>query len=133
MKQIILNFIATLMLALAPMAAFSGNAYAACGSASGAKDQVLQGVGATSSDCSDKGVNQALKAAVQILSFVAGAAAVIMIILAGFKYITSGGDSGKVGNAKSTLIYALVGIAIAILAQLLLKIVFTQAQKAAGA
>jgi hypothetical protein len=50
-----------------------------------------------------------------------------MIIVAGLKYIASAGDSNKVSSAKSTLIYALVGVLIAALAQLLVHFVLHQA------
>lgn len=62
---------------------------------------------------------------VNILSIVAGIIAVIMIIIAGIRYITSGGDSNAVGGAKTALIYALIGIAIAALAQVLVHFVLS--------
>ena len=62
-----------------------------------------------------------------IFSIIVGAASVIMIIYGGFRYITSGGDSGKVGNAKNTLIYAIVGLVIVALAQLIVRFTITQA------
>lgn len=65
------------------------------------------------------GVDNIVAAAVTILSFVAGIAAIIMVVIAGFKYITSNGDAGKVSSAKTTLIYALIGIGIAAIAQVL--------------
>jgi len=37
-----------------------------------------------------------------------------MIVYGGFKYITSGGDSGKVGGAKNTLIYAIIGLIVGV-------------------
>ena len=52
-----------------------------------------------------------------------GIAPIIMIFVAGFKYMTSGGDANKVGSAKTTLIYAIIGLALAALAQLLVKTV----------
>ena len=48
-----------------------------------------------------------------------------MIIISGFKYVTAGGDSAKVGSAKNTLIYALVGLVIAALAQFIVHFVFS--------
>lgn len=60
---------------------------------------------------------------VNIFSIIVGAIAVIMIIYGGFRYITSGGDSGRVGNAKSTLLYAVVGLIIVALAQLIVHFV----------
>jgi hypothetical protein len=60
-------------------------------------------------------------------SIIVGAIAIIMIIYGGFRYITSGGDSGKVGSAKNTLIYAIIGLIIVALAQLIVRFVLTQA------
>lgn len=51
-----------------------------------------------------------------VLLFVIGAVAVIMIIIGGLRYITSGGDSSNVTAAKNTILYALVGVIVAILA-----------------
>ena len=60
---------------------------------------------------------------VNIFSIIVGIVAVVMIIYGGFKYITSGGDSGKITSAKSTVVYALIGLVIAALAQTLAKYV----------
>lgn len=49
-----------------------------------------------------------------VLSFVA-VLAVLMIIYGGYLYITSGADESRLGKAKSTLIYGIIGVAIAIL------------------
>jgi hypothetical protein len=73
------------------------------------------------------GVEQIARDVTTIFSEIVGAISIIMIIYAGFRYITSGGDSGKVGNAKTTLIYALVGLVIVVLAQLIVRFVLTQA------
>src|SRR4051794_31871760 len=54
---------------------------------------------------------------VNLFSVVVGAVAVIMIIYGGFRYITSGGSSERVGAAKNTLIYAIIGLIIVVLAQ----------------
>ncbi len=104
-------------------------AAAACNStnpnSSQSAQDVLSGVGG-SGNCSDSGVTSTVSTAVNILSLAVGIAAVIMIIVSGFKYITSGGSSEKVGSAKNALIYALVGVAIAALAQVLVHFVLTQ-------
>jgi hypothetical protein len=60
---------------------------------------------------------------VNTFSLIVGIVAVIMIIYGGFRYITSGGDSGSVGNAKNTLIYAIVGLIIVALAQVIVHFV----------
>ena len=53
-----------------------------------------------------------------------------MIIYGGFRYITSGGSSEGVGAAKSTLIYAIIGLIIVALAQLIVQFVLTQSATA---
>lgn len=68
-------------------------------------------------------VNSLITTIVNIFSFVVGTTAVIMIIVGGFRYVTSGGDSGKLGSAKGTITYALVGIAIVALAQGMVRFV----------
>lgn len=129
MKRIILNLTAALVLAVTPAAALAGNAYAACAPDSTPKGQVENGLGQTG-NCDASGVSRAIRDAVEILSIIAGAAGLIAIIWAGFKYITSGGDSGKISNAKNTLIYALIGLAIAAVAQILVNFVITESQSA---
>lgn len=56
------------------------------------------------------------KRIVDILLLIIGAVAVIMLIFGGFKYVTSGGDASGVTAAKNTILYAIVGIVVAILA-----------------
>ena len=70
------------------------------------------------------------KKIVTLFSVVVGAVSVLMIIYGGFRYITSGGDSGRVGNAKNTLIYAIVGLVIVALAQLIVHFVLNQTNAA---
>ncbi|HXH04804.1 MAG TPA: hypothetical protein VNI82_00035 [Candidatus Nitrosotenuis sp.] len=51
-----------------------------------------------------------------ILLFIVGAIAVIMLIIGGIRYVVSGGDQSAVTAAKNTILYAIVGIVVAILA-----------------
>lgn len=67
---------------------------------------------------------------VNIFSVIVGIIAVIMIIFGGFKYITSGGDSGNVSGAKNTLIYAIVGLIIVALAQFIVRFVLQTTESA---
>lgn len=68
-----------------------------------------------------------LNTVINIFSLIVGVIAVVMIIVGGLRYITSGGDSGKVSAAKTTIIYALVGLVIVALAQLIVHFVLSQA------
>lgn len=55
---------------------------------------------------------------------VTGAIAVIMVIIGGIKYSSSNGDSSAVSKAKGTIIYAIVGLLISILAVSIVDFVF---------
>lgn len=55
-------------------------------------------------------------AVIEILLRIAGIVAVIFVIYAGFSYTTSQGDPEGTGRAKSTLVNALIGLAIAVTA-----------------
>lgn len=73
------------------------------------------------------GLTNLAKSITKWFSIIVGAVSIIMIIYGGFRYITSGGDSGRVGNAKNTLIYAIIGLIVVALAQLIVNVVLTQA------
>ncbi len=60
---------------------------------------------------------------INILLFIVGGLAVIMIILGGLRYVISGGDSKKVEGAKNTILYAIVGLIIAMLAYAIVNFV----------
>lgn len=82
-------------------------------------------------DCSPTGVDDTsitnlAKRIIQTFSIIVGAASVIMIIYGGFRYITSGGESGRVGSAKNALLYAIIGLVIVALAQLIVHFVLNQ-------
>jgi len=53
-----------------------------------------------------------LQSILNIFYFLVGVVAVIVIILAGIRYSTSGGDSGKVASAKNQILYAVVGLIV---------------------
>lgn len=99
--------------------------------AADAKDDVCAGVGLTGADCSagsptSNKVPDMIKTVISLLSYIIGIAAVIMVIIGGFKYVFSNGDSGSISNAKNTIIYALVGLAVAMLAQLIVRFVINK-------
>lgn len=64
-----------------------------------------------------------LKTAITILSYLIGIAAVITIIIAGLRMITGGANPESVSGARSAIIYAVVGIIVAIIAQLIVAFV----------
>ena len=56
------------------------------------------------------------KTITNVLLFIIGAISVIMLIIGGIRYTTSNGDQQAVQNAKNTILYAVVGLVIALLA-----------------
>lgn len=72
-------------------------------------------------------INQLVATIVNLFSVIVGVVAVLMIIVGGFRYITSGGDSGNVSTAKNTILYAIVGLVIVALAQFIVKFVLAKA------
>ena len=126
------NFVMVAMLALtmgAPVLA-PAVVYAA----DNINDNLCTGVNAASGGtggCTAANPNDSLKniasKIVNLLSVIVGIVSVIMIIYGGFKYITSGGDSGNVSGAKNTLVYAIVGLIIVALAQFIVHYVLSTA------
>ena len=125
MKQKLITLVTALSLLVTPLVAVPAVAYAECPDSNTSKGQVLKGIGETGGDCSDTGVSNLTSSIVNILSIVVGIVAVIMVVVSGLKYVASGGDSNSVGSAKNTLIYALVGLAIAAIAQVLVHFVLS--------
>ena len=64
--------------------------------------------------------------AIRILAIVAGIAAVIVIIIGGIQYVTGGGDSKNVSNAKNTILYALIGLVVIVAAQSIISFVLSK-------
>lgn len=97
------------------------------------QDSVCGGIGlaGSSGTCEDEAgsptVQGTVRAGVLLFSYLIGVAAVIMVIMGAFKYVTSGGDTNKVTSAKNTIVYALIGLVVAVLAQILVRFVLTKA------
>lgn len=89
------------------------------------------GVGITDASptgASDKlfGKGGVFTAIADTLIYLVGAIAVIMLIIGGFRYVLSAGNSSAVESAKNTILYAVIGIVVAALAFAAVKFVATQ-------
>lgn len=81
--------------------------------------QIKDGLKSANSGKEVKGgvkVKSTVGSIVNWLLFAIGAIAVIMIVWGGIKFATSAGDSNKVTAAKNTILYAVIGLAVAVLA-----------------
>ena len=88
--------------------------------------------GNSSAACSAKttdpisGPNGILKKASLVMATLAGIAAVIIIIVGGFQYITSAGDTAKATGARKAIVGAVVGLAIIAVAESLVLLVVSK-------
>lgn len=79
----------------------------------------------TGTDSTTK-LNSIVSTVINIFSIVVGIIAVIFIIIGGIKYVTSGGEATNITSAKNTIMYALVGLVVVALAQILVKYVLAR-------
>jgi magnesium-transporting ATPase (P-type) len=129
MKKIkaILTTMGVLSFALLPAVGFAQLAVAQstpleCGTRNGTWDN---GTCTGADEVSDTTVNDVIKKIINILSWVVGVISVIMIIIAGFRYVTSGGQEKGVTGAKNTIMYAIIGLVVVALAQVIVRFVIS--------
>ena len=60
-----------------------------------------------------------------VMLFIVGAISVIMIVIGGLRYVISGGDTSNVTAAKNTILYAIVGLVVAMLAYAMINFVIS--------
>lgn len=63
-----------------------------------------------------KGDSSSVEGFLMTVYFVAGIVAVIIIIIGGIRYAASGGDASGIQSAKNTIMYAIVGLVVIIMA-----------------
>jgi len=93
------------------------------GLCSGAQFDFSNNPGACTSNSTDatETISNIIHSIVNLLSVIVGVAAVIMIIIGGFRYITSGGNDASVTSAKNTILYAIIGLVVVALSQLIVR------------
>lgn len=64
-----------------------------------------------------------VKNIINAVLYIVGILAVVMVIIGGVQYTTSGGDQAAVTKAKNTILYGIVGLVIAILAYAIVNFV----------
>jgi len=65
-----------------------------------------------------------LETALTIVLGIVGAIAVMMVVIGGIQYASSQGDPQSTSRAKKTIIYAIVGLILAIFARVIIALVF---------
>lgn len=66
---------------------------------------------------------------VNVVMAVLGTVCVVMLIVGGYAYATSAGDSSKVTKAKNTILYAVIGLVIALLSVVIVNFVLDSIMK----
>ena len=66
----------------------------------------------------------------ELIAYMSGAIAILMIVLAGFRYVTSGGNEDMMGKAKRQIGYAVVGLLLIGIAEFAVKDIIFPAQGA---
>jgi cytochrome bd-type quinol oxidase subunit 2 len=74
----------------------------------------------------DVSVDKVVKVVINILSVIVGVIAVIMVIVGGARFMTANGDASSIANARRSIIYALIGLAVAALAQVIVHYVLAK-------
>jgi hypothetical protein len=114
----------------------AGSAYAATANCTGGPDAAnpiaagascAQANGTSANLFAQGGVFQTVA---DTLIFLVGAVAVIFLIIGGLRYVISNGDSKAVEAAKNTILYAIIGIVVAVISFALVSFVITSLGKA---
>ncbi len=129
MKKFLLSLVMAITM-LVGVGSLGGPVYAAPAptSTDAAKAQACAGVrDQAGAACGSGGVslNKVITGVINLLSAIAGIAAVIMIIISGIRYISSQGEAQAVSGAKRGLMYAVVGLIVVALAQFIVRFVLT--------
>ena len=91
----------------------TGDCNAAEGLTGAVKNDCSQGSGQAKNLLGNGGV---VTTVINTMLFIVGLLSLVMIIFAGIRYTTAHGDKQQVTSAKDTLIYAVVGLIVAIIA-----------------
>jgi uncharacterized Tic20 family protein len=84
---------------------------------------VKTGKDCAKSDDQKGNIGNVFETITNVLLFIIGAVAVIMIILGGIRYTISNGDSNQITSAKNTILYGVIGIIVALLAYAIVNFV----------
>lgn len=96
------------------------------GRASAEVGGIQQGADSAKGDEQQTDLVSNIKTITNTMLFVIGVVAVIMLIVGGFRYIFSGGSSQNTQAAKDTILYAVIGIVVALLAYAIVNFVLGQ-------
>lgn len=123
-----MNKVKLMLASFVALIVFSGAMLPVMASAETSKQAACSALGSSScaQPAGSTSIDTVIAAVINILSAVVGVVAVIMIIVGGFKYITSGGDSNKATGARNTIMYAIVGLVVVAFSQMIVYFVLNK-------
>lgn len=119
MKKIILSLFVVLS-AVFTLPAYAGAAGTVIGNACTDVDSSL-----CTNLKNDKALINIVKTIVDWLMIILGSVSVIVIVISGIQFVLSAGNPSSITKAKNTLIYAIIGLTVAILATAIVNFIWT--------
>ena len=107
------------MAAMLPQSVFASSTDDAC-----AKLQLID-PGESCADDVQTAVTPLRDKAICALAFIVGSVSVIAMIYGGLRFVISNGDQNAVKQSKDTILYAVVGLVVALLAQAIVSFVLS--------
>ena len=120
MKKILITF--GLIIAIVGSFIVATGIYENKAYANSASDLIRKGADSTGQQDS-RSAGDIAKDVVNIMFFIVGIMAVIMIIWGGIRYVLSAGNSAALTSAKNTIMYAVIGLIVGILAYTIVNFV----------
>lgn len=111
LKAKVAGLVLALGMMVAPVGLTPATVSASC---TGPKNCITQGSNNARTGATD--IDAVIKSVTNLLLFLVGAVSVIMLVLGGFKYVTSNGNADQIKSAKNTIMYAVIGLVVAIVA-----------------
>jgi hypothetical protein len=122
---ITIAFMLASSLAYAP-AGYAFNPFGDTCSGNGKDSSICKYAGKTGTTDPVSGPNGIIQKTANLIAIIAGIAAVVVIIIGGIGFITSGGSSDKTATARKRIIYAVVGLVIVALAWTIVTFIITK-------
>lgn len=97
--------------------------FSACDQATGAAKEYCNSKKASGNTTTSDSL---VKLVMNTMFYIVGIVSIVMIIYGGMKYTTSSGDPKKVASAKATILYAVIGLIVALFAVAIVQFVSTR-------
>lgn len=101
----------------------SSSGSASSGGDSETKKQIKKGIVEVGGKDASVKTDDLIKNIIKTMFFIVGVLSVVMIIYGGIQFVLSVGNSTKVTNARNTILYAVVGLVVSIMAYAIVNFV----------